>query len=97
MNSKLTLLIKITSTILITSALSLEIWNVFLHFDNRALPTKLNPALWLATVALIGHGIEGCIAAFNANSHAKNPWTYGVYTFFVGFVGLRELSDRTSK
>ncbi|MGD1921874.1 MAG: hypothetical protein ACFCAD_25080 [Pleurocapsa sp.] len=96
MNPKTSSLIKITSITLITAALGLEIWNIYLHFNNQALPDKLNPALWLGTVALIGHGIEGFVAAFNASSRNKNPLSYGVYTFFVGFVGLQELFDQPS-
>lgn len=86
-------LIKITSTILITSALGLEFWNLYLHLQNNSLPTNLNSVFWLGSFALIAHMIEGVIAALNANSHNKNPFTYGIYTFFVGFVGLKELFD----
>ncbi len=96
MNPKISQLIKIASVSLITAALGLEIWNLYLHLNNEVLSEKLNPALWLATVALIGHGIEGLIAGFNASSRAKNPFTYGIYTFFVGFVGLQELFDKSS-
>lgn len=94
MNPKTSSLIKITSVTLITAALGLEIWNIYLHFNNEILPSKLNPAFWLGTVALVGHGIEGFIAAFNASSRHKNPLTYGIYTFFVGFVALQELFDQ---
>ena len=97
MNPKTSSLIKITSIILITSALGLEVWSIYLHFNNGVLPEKLNLALSIGTIALIGHGVEGFIAGLNASSRQKNPFTYGIYTFFVGFVGLQELFDQPSK
>lgn len=95
MNSKTAKIIKITSITLITAALGLEFWNLYLHSSQQMLPERLKPALWLATVALIGHGVEGMIAAFNARSRDRNPLTYGIYTFFVGFVGLQELFEQS--
>ncbi len=97
MKQKLFYLIKIASTILITFALGLEFWNIYLHITNNALPTQLNPILWLGSIALIAHVVEGIIAALNANSRDKNPIAYGIYTFFVGFVALQELFDLSSK
>lgn len=94
MNPKTSNIIKITSVTLITTALGLEILNVYLRFHNQMLPEKLSPILWIGTLALIAHGIEGLIAAVNASSRNKNPLIYGVYTFFVGFVGLKELFDQ---
>lgn len=76
-----------------TSALGLAGWNLYLHLNNQLLPTNLKSIFWLASVALIAHSIEGLIAAIKANSRDKNPLTYGIYTFFVGFIGLKELSD----
>jgi len=93
MNLKISQSIKITSITLITAALGLEMWNVYLHLNNGVLPEKLNFALRIGTIAIIGHGIEGLIGALNASSRDKNPFTYGLYTFFVGFVGLKELFD----
>ncbi|GAB4533629.1 MAG: hypothetical protein Tsb0014_19230 [Pleurocapsa sp.] len=86
-------LIKIASTILITNALLLELWNIYLSATGNSLPNQLNPLLWLGTLALLAHLIEALIAAFNASSRQKNPLTYGIYTFFVGFVGLSELFE----
>lgn len=86
-------LIKIVSTILITCALGLEIGQIYLRLTDISFPNKLYPVLWLASIALIGHLIEGAIAAWKANSYHKNFITYGIYTFFVGFVGLWELSQ----
>lgn len=96
MKQKIFSLIKIASTILITSALGLEIWQVYLLLNNASLPNQLYPVLWLGTIALIAHAIEGFIAAFQANTCNKNSLTYGIYTFFVGFVGLLELQEISS-
>ncbi|AOY83847.2 MAG: hypothetical protein F6K10_04530 [Moorea sp. SIO2B7] len=96
MKNQLFYLIKITSTILITCALGLEIWYTYLQFTNGSLPSNLYAALWLGSIVLISHFIEGVIAAFKANSCDKNPITYGIYTFFVGSVGLWELFNPSS-
>ncbi|NEQ83311.1 MAG: hypothetical protein F6K26_24805 [Moorea sp. SIO2I5] len=97
MKKQLFYLIKITSTILITCALCLEIWYIYLELSDGSLPSKLYAALWLGSIAIISHLIEGVIAAFKADSCDKNPITYGIYTFFVGFVGLWELFNPTSE
>ncbi|NET83448.1 MAG: hypothetical protein F6J94_16450 [Moorea sp. SIO1F2] len=97
MNKQLFSLIKITSIILITCALGLEIWYIYLQLTDGSIPSNLYYALWLASIALISHFIEGLIAAFKADSCDKNPITYGIYTFFVGFVGLWELFNPTSE
>ena len=97
MNPKTPNLIKITSIILITAALGLELWNVYLSFNNEVLPAKFDPVLWIGTVALVAHSVEGLIAGFNASSRNKNPLTYGIYTFFVGFVALQELFNQSSE
>ena len=97
MKKQLFYLIKITSTILITCALILEIWYIYLQLSDESLPSNLYYILWLASIALISHFIEGVIAAFKANSCDQNPITYGIYTFFVGFVGLWELFNPTSE
>lgn len=91
MKPKLFSLIKITSTILMICALGLETWQIYLRLTNTSLPERLYPILWLASIALIAHLIEGFIAAWKASSCHKNFITYGIYTFFVGFVGLLEL------
>lgn len=93
MKPQISNLIKTVSILAISAALTLEAWNLYLHLQNKSLPNSLAPVLWLATVALIVHGIEGAIAAFKASSQGKNPLTYGIYTFFVGTIGLKELSN----
>lgn len=85
--------IKTISTIAITSALGLQGWNLYLHLQDKSLPSNLNSLFWLGSIALIAHGIEGAIAAFQASSRKINPLIYGIYTFFVGYIGLKELSN----
>ncbi len=96
MKQKLFYLIKISSFVLITGALGLQIWNFYLHLTHEILPNQLYPVLQIASIALIAHGIEGMIAGFQANSCNKNFLIYGIYTFFVGFVGLLELQEISS-
>lgn len=85
--------IKIVSTLAMTGALALTAANLYLHSQGRSLPSNLNSLFCLGSVALAAHAVEGFIAAFKARSHDKNPLNYGIYTFFVGFVGLQELKD----
>lgn len=84
-------LIKIISSILITGALGLDLWYLYWRLRDRIMPNILAPVLWIANIALAIHLIAGLIAAFKANTFERNFFTYGIYTFFVGFVGLWEL------
>ena len=86
--------IKIVSTILITGALGLEVWHLFLAANNSDFPQSLIPVLWFGRFAVIAHFIEGMIAASIAPSRQKPILRYATYTFFVGTVGLLELLDR---
>lgn len=84
-------IIKIISTILITSAIGLELWNIYAVLNNNQIPTSLNPIIWLERFALTAHLIEATIAAVYASTKNQMPIQYGTYTFFVGTVGLLEL------
>ena len=94
MNPTVAKSIKVVSSLAMSSALGLEGWNLYLHLQDKSLPANLTGIFWLASVALVAHAIEGLIAAFKVRSSSLNPWLYGVYTFFVGFVGLQELKER---
>jgi hypothetical protein len=94
MNPAIAKIIKIASSLITTSALGLSGWNLFLHSQGESLPPNLTSLFWVGSFILVAHGIEGAIAAFTARSHHKNPLLYGVYTFFVGFVGLQELAQQ---
>ncbi len=100
-------LIKSVSTVLITSAIALETWFYFpelieklgISFFNTSMSTFLEPIflnliLWVGSFAITVHFIEAVVAVFYASSRNKNPIKYGIYTFFVGTVGLLELFDR---
>jgi hypothetical protein len=98
-------MIKIASTVLITSAIGLETWfyipNLFKKslFLNTNIPIILEPRflnlmLWIGSFAIAVHFTEAVVAAFCASSRNKNPIKYGIYTFFVGTVGLLELFER---
>lgn len=83
------LFVKILSTILISSAIALESWDIYAAFTQTPIPNFMKIILGLARFALIAHLLEAAIAAFSAKH--KNPIAYATYTFFVGTVGLLEL------
>ncbi|MBD2724859.1 hypothetical protein H6G96_00630 [Nostoc sp. FACHB-892] len=83
--------IKIISIVLITSAIGLELWNIYAVITNSNLPSNLNPIFWIERFAMTSHFIESIIAAFYAPSRQKIPIKYATYTFFVGTIGLLEL------
>lgn len=88
--------IKFISTILITCAIGLEIWNIYAIYTQVQIPNFLHPAFWIERVVVISHFIEAIIATYFAHSRNKTPIKYGIYTFFVGTVGLLELFDKTN-
>ncbi|MEH2088412.1 MAG: hypothetical protein V7K61_17040 [Nostoc sp.] len=83
--------VKIISTVLITSAIGLESWNIYAVINNINIPSTLNPIFWIERFAMMSHFIESIIAAFYAPSRQKMPIKYATYTFFVGTIGLLEL------
>ncbi|MCP6762485.1 MAG: hypothetical protein NHB32_27870 [Fischerella sp. CENA71] len=93
-NQYLFKLIKVVSTILITSAIALELGNIYALLHNFKLPSSLYPIFWMERFAITAHLIEAAIAAFYASVNNKTPIKYGIYTFFVGTVALLELFDK---
>ncbi|MEH1901742.1 MAG: hypothetical protein V7L04_10065 [Nostoc sp.] len=87
-------LVKIIFTILITSAIGLESWNIYAVITNSNLPSSLNPIFWIERFAMTSHFLESIIAAFYAPSRKKMPIKYATYTFFVGTIALLELFDQ---
>ena len=83
------LCVKVLSTVLMASAIALELWHLYAAFTHTEIPSFLPLILGLARFALIAHLLEAAIAAFSAKP--QNPIAYGTYTFFVGTVGLIEL------
>jgi hypothetical protein len=88
-------LIKVLSPLLITGALSLEVWNLYAELVHHSPLPGLTVIFWVGRFALISHGIEAIIAAIYAPSRQRSPLVYGIYTFFVGTVGLVELLRET--
>jgi hypothetical protein len=84
-------LIKISSSIVTTGALVLLVWNLVLYLQGTSVPPNLTTLFQLGSFILIAHGIEGAIAAWKAPAYNQKRLFYGIYTFFVGFVGLQEL------
>ncbi|MGB3238828.1 MAG: hypothetical protein WBB29_11055 [Geitlerinemataceae cyanobacterium] len=84
--------IKVLSTVLISGAIGLELWNLYTHGFDRF--ESWMPIVWFERFALVAHGLEGIVSAFLAPAKGEKPIPYGVYTFFVGTIGLLELFDR---
>jgi hypothetical protein len=93
-NRKIFHIVKVISTLLITSAIGLESWNIYAVLTNNNLPSSLNPIFWIERFAITSHFIESIIAAFYAPSKNKRSIQYATYTFFVGTIGLLELFDQ---
>lgn len=86
-------IIKFISIILISSAIGLELWNIYALLTHSQMPSGLNPIFWIERIAVTVHLVEAGTAAFYAPSKQKIPLKYGTYTFFVGTIGLLELFD----
>ena len=91
LDSNFTSLIKILSIGLISSALGLELWNLHAGELQMLSSQGFKWMVYLERFALISHGLEGVIAAIYGPSKGQPPLRYGIYTFFVGTVGLVEL------
>ncbi|MBE9145337.1 hypothetical protein [Planktothrix mougeotii] len=90
--------IKLISTLLITSALGLEVWNLITGFIETVSLNWLNWIVIIERLAITIHGAEALIVSYYARSKNKHPLQYGIYTFFVGTVGLLELfTDKTDQ
>jgi hypothetical protein len=93
MNQKILTAIKVISTLLIASAIGLELWNITAEFTNSQLPNLPGVLFLISRFALTAHAIEGTIAAIYAPTKKKMFLPYSIYIFFVGTVGLLELFD----
>lgn len=89
-------LIKVTSIIVVTVAIALDLVDFYLSSQQATLASNLNFWLWVGNIILFAHAIEVAIAVPKARFQGKNPIFYGIYTFFVGFVGLKELFQQDS-
>ena len=87
-------MVKVFSCILISGALGLELCNIL---GQGSLFAAWQFLFYLGRLALIGHVIEGIVAAFYAPSKGRSPLSTGVYIFFVGTVGRVELFRQPQK
>ena len=83
--------IKHLSIILITSAIGLELWHLFAVLTPSQIPELLHRVFWVERFALVIHCLEGMIAMVYAPRKQQVAISYGIYTFFVGTIGLLEL------
>ena len=91
-------LIKVVSTVLMSGAIVLETWNLTLGVDWAALPGWCHVGFWYVRVAASIHLLEGVAAGIWASRRSDHqPLLYGLYTFFVGTVGLQELWESREK
>ncbi|MEM7579300.1 MAG: hypothetical protein ACFB02_06955 [Mastigocoleus sp.] len=93
MNKKYFSPVKVVAAIFTTVAVCLEIWNIYDISSNNHILQNLNVLLWFAHFVFIAHLVEAIVAIIFASSKNQQPLKYGVYTFFVGTVGLLELFD----
>ncbi|MDM9380135.1 hypothetical protein QUB80_05405 [Chlorogloeopsis sp. ULAP01] len=84
-------LIKVISIFLMASAIGLELGNIYTVITNSKLPSNLNSIFWIERFIVVIHFLEAVVAALYAPFKKKMPIQYGIYTFFVGTVGLLEL------
>lgn len=85
--------IKIISTMLIVGVLGLELRNLY-AVQSQMTPLELPfPLLWIGRFALVAHFLEGMIAFIYAPFRNQSAIASGIYTFFVGTVGLVELFE----
>jgi hypothetical protein len=93
MKLKLFTAIKCLSIFLMTGAIGLELWNLNAVITQAPVPPFLGPIFWIERFAVGVHLIEAVVAAIYAPRQQKSPLPYGIYTFFVGTIGLLELFD----
>lgn len=91
---KLLTIVKVISTVLIASAIGLELGNIYARINHIEIPSSLNLIFPLDRFALISHFVEGSIVAFYAPLGKKMPLSSATYTFFVGTVGLLEMFEK---
>ena len=86
-------MIKIISTTLILGVLGLELRNLY-AVQSQMTPFELPfPLFWIGRFALVAHFLEGIVAFIYAPSRNQPAIASGIYTFFVGTVGLVELFE----
>ncbi|WP_299408593.1 hypothetical protein [Acaryochloris sp. IP29b_bin.148] len=87
-------IIKVLSPLLICGALGVEIWTLYALQTGSPSPPLPTGLFWFERFALTAHAVEGVVASLFAKSREQSPIPYGLYTFFVGTVGLLELLEQ---
>ncbi len=98
MKQAIILSVKITSIVVTTT--SVLLWSAYLA-DQAGIAQIMTghfsagfmSLLWVGRFIVIAHVLEGMGAALIASSQQKPPLRQGVYTFFVGTLGLIELLE----
>ena len=88
--------VKVFSSVLVAGALGLELWNIL---AGGSFFSDWKLVFYLGRLVLVSHGLEAIIAVVYAGSKGRTakrrqslpPVVTGIYTFFVGTVGLVEL------
>ncbi|MEA5567729.1 MULTISPECIES: hypothetical protein [unclassified Anabaena] len=93
-NPKIFIFIKIISIVVTTGAILLELWNDYLLINNQQILNHLNIILWIGRIVITTHFLEAVIATTYAPAKNRTPLHYGIYTFFVGTIGLLELFNQ---
>jgi hypothetical protein len=90
-NSRVLVLVKGLSAVLTASAIGLESWYIYTVLNHGTVASSLIPIFWIGRIIWGSHLIEGVVAAIYAPFKQKSPIQSGIYTLFVGTVGLLEL------
>lgn len=86
-------LIKVISPILMSCAIVLDIAIAYRWLHAVEIPQGYMTLGAIGSVALGAHFLEGIIAGVMAWQRQRNPFFFGVYTFFVGTVAFLELRE----
>lgn len=86
--------VKVFSSVLVAGALGLELWNIL---AGGSFFSDWKLVFYLGRLVLVSHGLEAIIAVVYTGSKARSPVVTGIYTFFVGTVGLMELFQTGEK
>jgi hypothetical protein len=93
-NPKMLVFIKKISIVVMTLAIILQLWNAYILINNKQILNNLNIIFWIGRTAITIHFLEAVIAGIYAPTKNKIPLQYGIYTFFVGTIGLLELFNQ---
>lgn len=84
-------IIKISSIVVIITALGLEIANFLPLAPEITTLSWFKIGIWLAAIPLVSHLVEAIIGVIYAYRQGLNPLKTAIYIFFTGTVGLVEI------